>query len=97
MKSDDAIDAVSYFWDMGLGGSPDWCVPRFTVATGKRLAIVDAPPALKAGGPVGGFVLHGGLLEIGVAHQILCMAAGGTRDRRQDRQLCAASHLKKLS
>jgi len=30
------------FWDMGLGGSPDWCDSRL-LCNRQRLAIVDAP------------------------------------------------------
>jgi L-fucose isomerase-like protein len=70
MKSNDAIDAVVLFsgtwvWAAHLVGAiRDYC------ATGKGL-LLWTHPGSQGWRPVGGFVLHGGLLEIGVAHKFV--------------------------
>ena len=70
MKCDDAIDAVVLFsgtwvWAAHLVGAiRDYC------ATGKGL-LLWTHPGSQGWRPVGGFVLHGGLLEIGVPHKLV--------------------------
>jgi len=70
MKCDDAIDAVILFsgtwvWAAHLVGAiRDFC------ASGKGL-LVWTHPGSQGWRPVGGLVLHGGLLEIGVAHKFV--------------------------
>ena len=70
MKCDDAIDAVVLFsgtwvWAAHLVGAiRDYC------ASGKGL-LVWTHPGSQGWRPVGGLVLHGGLLEIGVAHKFV--------------------------
>jgi L-fucose isomerase-like protein len=70
MKDDPAIDAVVLFsgtwvWAAHLVGAlRDYC------ATGKGL-LLWTHPGSQGWRPVGGLVLHGGLLEIGVAHKFV--------------------------
>src|SRR6202050_2884738 len=70
MKSDQPIDAVVLFsgtwvWAAHLVGAiRDYC------ATGKGL-LLWTHPGSQGWRPVGGFVLHGGLLEIGVPHKFV--------------------------
>ena len=70
MKSDDAIDAVVLFsgtwvWAAHMVGAiRDYC------ASGKGL-LLWTHPGSQGWRPVGGLVLHGGLLEIGVPHKFL--------------------------
>ena len=70
MKCDDAIDAVVLFsgtwvWAAHLVGAiRDYC------ASGKGL-LLWAHPGSQGWRPVGGLVLHGGLLEIGVPHKFV--------------------------
>ncbi|MGC1162664.1 MAG: hypothetical protein WA881_11160, partial [Candidatus Sulfotelmatobacter sp.] len=70
MKCDDAIDAVVLFsgtwvWAAHLVGAiRDYC------ASGKGL-LLWTHPGSQGWRPVGGLVLHGGLLEIGVAHKFV--------------------------
>jgi len=70
MKSDDTIDAVVLFsgtwvWAAHLVGAiRDYC------ACGKGL-LLWTHPGSQGWRPVGGLVLHGGLLEIGVAHKFV--------------------------
>jgi L-fucose isomerase-like protein len=70
MKCDDAIDAVVLFsgtwvWAAHLVGAI-----RDYSASGKGL-LLWTHPGSQGWRPVGGFVLHGGLLEIGVAHKLV--------------------------
>jgi hypothetical protein len=70
MKCDDAVDAVVLFsgtwvWAAHLVGAiRDYC------ASGKRL-LIWTHPGSQGWRPVGGLVLHGGLLEIGVQHKFV--------------------------
>jgi L-arabinose isomerase len=70
MKCDDAIDAVVLFsgtwvWAAHLVGAiRDYC------ASGKGL-LLWTHPGSQGWRPVGGLVLHGGLLEIGVQHKFV--------------------------
>ena len=70
MKCDDAIDAVVLFsgtwvWAAHMVGAiRDYC------ASGKGL-LLWTHPGSQGWRPVGGFVLHGGLLEIGVPHKFV--------------------------
>ena len=75
MKSDDQIDAVILFsgtwvWAAHLVGAI-----RDYAATGKGL-LLWTHPGSQGWRPVGGLVLHGGLLEIGVAHKFIYGEAG---------------------
>src|SRR5271163_4102081 len=70
MKCDDAIDAVVLFsgtwvWAAHLVGAI-----RDYSASGKGL-LLWTHPGSQGWRPVGGLVLHGGLLEIGVAHKFV--------------------------
>src|SRR6204780_409334 len=70
MKCDDTIDAVVLFsgtwvWSAHLVGAiRDYC------ASGKGL-LLWTHPGSQGWRPVGGLVLHGGLLEIGVQHRFV--------------------------
>jgi L-fucose isomerase-like protein len=75
MKNDDQIDAVILFsgtwvWAAHLVGAI-----RDYAATGKGL-LLWTHPGSQGWRPVGGLVLHGGLLEIGVAHKFVYGDAG---------------------
>jgi len=95
MKSDDAVDAVVLFsgtwvWAAHLVGAiRDYC------ATGKGL-LLWTHPGSQGWRPVGGLVLHGGLLEIGVAHKFVY---GSLEEQDTVSKIVAyarASHLKNL-
>src|SRR5260370_28091250 len=77
MKSNDAVDAVILFsgtwvWAAHLVGAI-----RDFAATGKAV-LLWTHDGSQGWRPVGGFVMHGGLLEIGVAHKFVY---GGADDR----------------
>ena len=95
MKSNDAVDAVVLFsgtwvWAAHLVGAiRDYC------ATGKGL-LLWTHPGSQGWRPVGGLVLHGGLLEIGVAHKFVY---GSLEEQDTVSKIVAyarASHLKNL-
>jgi L-fucose isomerase-like protein len=70
MKSDDSVDAVVLFsgtwvWAAHLVGAI-----RDFAATGKGV-LLWTHPGSQGWRPVGGLVMHGGLLEIGVAHKFV--------------------------
>ena len=88
MKCDDAIDAVVLFsgtwvWAAHMVGAiRDYC------ASGKGL-LLWTHPGSQGWRPVGGLVLHGGLLEIGVQHKFVYGSLEEARHHNQNRQLCS--------
>jgi L-arabinose isomerase len=95
MKSDDAVDAVVLFsgtwvWAANLVGAiRDFC------GSGKGV-LLWTHPGSQGWRPVGGLVLHGGLLEIGVAHKFVY---GGLDEQDTIETIVSyarASHLKTL-
>jgi L-fucose isomerase-like protein len=93
MKCDDAIDAVVLFsgtwvWAAHLVGAiRDYC------ATGKGL-LVWTHPGSQGWRPVGGLVLHGGLLEIGVPHKFVYGSLEEPDTASKIASYARASHLK---
>jgi len=93
MKSDDQIDAVILFsgtwvWAAHLVGAI-----RDYAATGKGL-LLWTHPGSQGWRPVGGLVLHGGLLEIGIAHKFIYGQAGDTETIREIASYARAAQLK---
>ena len=95
MKCDDAIDAVILFsgtwvWAAHLVGAiRDFC------ASGKGL-LLWTHPGSQGWRPVGGFVLHGGLLEIGVPHRFVYGSIEEPDTVNRIVSYARASHLKNL-
>lgn len=95
MKSNDAVDAVILFsgtwvWAAHLVGAI-----RDYAATGKAV-LLWTHDGSQGWRPVGGLVMHGGLLEIGVAHKFVY---GGADDRDTVESIVSyarAAHLKNL-
>jgi L-fucose isomerase-like protein len=93
MKHDDQIDAVVLFsgtwvWAAHLVGAI-----RDFAATGKGL-LLWTHPGSQGWRPVGGLVLHGGLLEIGVAHKFVYGEAGDTETITAITSYARAAYLK---
>jgi hypothetical protein len=93
MKCDDAVDAVVLFsgtwvWAAHMVGAiRDYCF------SGKGL-LLWTHPGSQGWRPVGGLVLHGGLLEVGIAHKFVY---GGLEESGTVNQIVSfaqASHLK---
>ncbi len=93
MKNDDAVDAVILFsgtwvWAAHMVGAiRDYC------ACGKGL-LIWTHPGSQGWRPVGGFVLHGGLLEIGVEHKFVYGAIEEPDTLGKIVSYAQASHLK---
>ena len=93
MKSDDSVDAVVLFsgtwvWAAHLVGAI-----RDFAATGKSV-LLWTHPGSQGWRPVGGLVMHGGLLEIGVAHKFVYGAAQDEETISQIASYARAAHLK---
>ena len=95
MKYDDAIDAVILFsgtwvWAAHMVGAiRDFC------ASGKGL-LLWTHPGSQGWRPVGGLVLHGGLLEIGVPHKFVYGSVEEPDAVNRIVSYARASHLKNL-
>jgi L-fucose isomerase-like protein len=93
MKSDDSVDAVVLFsgtwvWAAHLVGAI-----RDFAATGKSV-LLWTHPGSQGWRPVGGLVMHGGLLEIGVPHKFVYGSAQDHETISQIVSYARASHLK---
>lgn len=93
MKNDDEIDAVILFsgtwvWAAHLVGAI-----RDYAATGKGV-LLWTHPGSQGWRPVGGLVMHGGLLEIGVPHKFVYGAADDPKIVEQIVSYAQAAHLK---
>lgn len=95
MKDDDQVDAVILFsgtwvWAAHLVGAI-----RDYASSGKGL-LLWTHPGSQGWRPVGGLVLHGGLLEIGVAHKFVYGEASDSSTVEQISSYARAAHLKNL-
>ena len=93
MKIDDGIDTVVLFsgtwvWAAHLVGAV-----RDFAATGKGV-LLWTHPGSQGWRPVGGLVMHGGLLEIGVSHKFVYGAADDPETLAKITSYVRASHLK---
>jgi len=93
MKSEDSVDAVVLFsgtwvWAANLVGAI-----RDFAATGKSV-LLWTHPGSQGWRPVGGLVMHGGLLEIGVPHKFVYGSAQDHETISQIVSYARASHLK---
>src|SRR5215467_1503391 len=93
MRNDDEIDAVILFsgtwvWAAHLVGAI-----RDYAATGKGV-LLWTHPGSQGWRPVGGLVMHGGLLEIGIPHKFVYGAADDPQTVEQVVSYAQAAHLK---
>lgn len=93
MKHDEQLDAVILFsgtwvWAAHLVGAI-----RDYASTGKGV-LLWTHPGSQGWRPVGGLVMHGGLLEIGVPHKFVYGAAADTQVVEQIASYARAAHLK---
>src|SRR5258708_37032286 len=95
MKNDEKVDAVILFsgtwaWAAHLVGAI-----RDYAASGKGLRLWTHPGS-QGWRPVGGLVMHGGLLEIGVSHRFVYGEADDSDTVLQIASYARAAHLKNL-
>jgi L-fucose isomerase-like protein len=95
MKQDDRVDAVVLFagtwvWAANLVGAI-----RDYALTGKGL-IIWTHPGSQGWRPVGGLVMHGGLLEIGIPHRFVYGQFRDTESINEIVSFARAAHLKNI-
>src|SRR5579862_9719531 len=93
MKADDSIDMVVLFSGTWVWAAHLVAAIRDFAASGKAV-LLWTHPGSQGWRPVGGFVLHGGLLEIGVPHKFVY---GGADDKETVDSIVSyarAAHLK---
>jgi len=93
MKNDDEIDAVILFSGTWVWAAPLVGAIRDYAATGKGV-LLWTHPGSQGWRPVGGLVMHGGLLEIGVPHKFVYGPADDQKIVEQIASYAQAAHLK---
>jgi L-fucose isomerase-like protein len=93
MRDDDSIDGVILFsgtwvWAAHLAGAI-----RDYAGTGKGI-LIWTHPGSQGWRPVGGLVMHAGLLEIGVRHKFVYGSAADPAEVAKIASYCKAAHLK---
>ena len=94
-KSDDSIDAVVLFSGTWVWAAHLVAAIRDFAATGKAV-ILWTHPGSQGWRPVGGLVMHGGLLEIGVPHRFVYGPADEEDTVAKIVSYAQAAHLKKF-
>jgi L-fucose isomerase-like protein len=95
MKSDDRIDMVVLFSGTWVWAAHMVAAIRDFVASGKSV-LIWTHPGSQGWRPVGGLVLHGGLLEIGVPHKFVYGEADDADTVLKIVSYARAAHLKNL-
>ncbi len=92
MKHDEKVDAVILFSGTWVWAANMVAAVREYAATGKGV-LIWTHPGSQGWRPVGGLVLHGGLLEIGVPHKFVYGETEAKETIRKHRQFCAGCAL----
>jgi L-fucose isomerase-like protein len=92
-KDDDRIDCVVLFSGTWVWSAHMVAAIRDFAASGKGV-LIWTHPGSQGWRPVGGLVLHGALLEIGLAHKFVYGAADDPREIDQVVSFCRAAHLR---
>ena len=93
MKSDDGIDLVIFFSGTWVWAAHLAAAIRDLVASGKAV-LIWTHPGSQGWRPVGGLVMHGGLLEIGVPHKFVYGEANDADTILKIASYARAAHLK---
>lgn len=93
MKSNDAVDAVVLFAGTWVWAAHLVAAVRDFAATGKSV-LIWTHPGSQGWRPVGGLVMHGGLLEIGVPHKFVYGEAKDADTVAKIVSYAKAAHLK---
>jgi L-fucose isomerase-like protein len=95
MKADDRIDLVVLFSGTWVWAAHLVAAIRDCVASGKAV-LLWTHPGSQGWRPVGGLVMHGGLLEIGVAHKFVYGGASDAETILKITSYARAAHLKNM-
>ena len=93
MKHRENVDGIILFSGTWVWAAHMAAAIRDYAGTGKGI-LVWTHPGSQGWRPVGGLVLHGGLLEIGVAHKFVYGAADEPETTGAIKAFCRAAHLK---
>ena len=95
MKSDERVDMVVLFSGTWVWAAHLVAAVRDYAASGKAV-LLWTHPGSQGWRPVGGLVMHGGLLEIGVPHKFVYGEAGDPETVLKIMSYARAAHLKNL-
>ena len=95
MKKDDQVDCVILFSGTWVWAAHLVAAVRDFSLSGKAV-LIWTHPGSQGWRPVGGLVLHGALLEVGIAHRFVYGAADDPREVMRIESWCKAAHLKRL-
>ncbi len=94
MKNDDSIDCVILFSGTWVWAAHMIAAIRDFAMSGKGV-LIWTHPGSQGWRPVGGLVLHGALLEVGIAHKFVYGQADDAQEIAQIASFCRAAHMKK--
>ena len=93
MKDDESVDCVILFSGTWVWAAHLIAAIRDYAATGKGV-LLWTHPGSQGWRPVGGLVLHGGLLEVGVPHKFVYGPADDPAEIDRIASFCRAAHMK---
>ncbi len=95
MKKDDEVDCVVLFSGTWVWAAHLAAAVRDFAMSGKAI-LLWTHPGSQGWRPVGGFVMHGALLEIGIPHRFVYGAADDPEQLARIVSWCRAAHLKRI-
>jgi len=95
MKNDDNVDCVILFSGTWVWAAHLIAAVRDFAATGKGVLIWTVPGS-QGWRPVGGFVMHGALKEVGIPHKFVYGSPDNPKEIAKIVSFCKAAHLKNL-
>jgi L-fucose isomerase-like protein len=93
MKQDDTVDCVILFSGTWVWAANMIAAIRDFALSGKGV-LIWTHPGSQGWRPVGGFVLHGALMEIGISHKFVYGSANDPAETEKIVSYCKAAHLK---
>jgi L-fucose isomerase-like protein len=93
LKDDDAVDCVILFSGTWVWAAHMIAAIRDFAMSGKGV-LIWTHPGSQGWRPVGGLVLHGGLLDVGIPHKFVYGAADDPAEIARIASFCRAAHLK---
>jgi L-fucose isomerase-like protein len=95
MKKDESVDCVVLFSGTWVWAAHLVAAIRDFAMSGKAV-LIWTHPGSQGWRPVGGLVMHGALLEVGIAHRFVYGPADDPQEIDRIASYCAAAHLKKI-
>jgi L-fucose isomerase-like protein len=95
MKKDESVDCVVLFSGTWIWAAHLVAAIRDFAMSGKAV-LIWTHPGSQGWRPVGGLVMHGALLEVGIAHRFVYGPADDPKEIERIASYCAAAHLKRV-